>query len=233
VVRADSPVVDFPGGYEEFVEGRRRASKQMVQSLMRKRRKMERELGELRFVLHSTRGEDLARLMEWKTGQYRAMGEWDRFGDPRITALLRDLQYAVGEQCTGTLSVLTAGGRPAAAHFGVRSRTTLSWWFPAYDPDLGRYSPGMQLLFLMVEAAADQGVRRINLGIGAHEYKDAVRTGAVVVGRGLVDDGSTTAVLHRLRRAPRHHLRPLVVGNPRLHALARRLMRPRGVSGPR
>lgn len=220
VVREPSPVVEFPDGYDAFVAGRRAASKQGVQTLLRKRRKLEREVGALEFTFAETDAGALTTLMGWKSAQYAVLGEWDRFADPTVVGLLRELHGTTGGHCAGTLSVLTAGGRPAAAHFGVRSPTTLSWWFPAYDPELGRYSPGMQLLYLMIEAGAPQGLRRVNLGIGAHDYKDAVGTGEVEVGRGVVDDGSPGALLGRLRRAPRHHLRPLVTGNPRLHALA-------------
>lgn len=227
VVRSASPVIDFPDGYERYLSDRRHSSKQMVQSTMRKRRKLEREVGELRFELSSLSTSELRHLMGWKSRQYRATGEWDRFDDPRIVSLVQRLHTTTSEHCTGMLSVLYAGDRPAAAHFGIRSGRTLSWWFPAYEPELSRYSPGMQLLFLLVESGASLGLDRIDLGIGDHGYKDAAKTGELAVAWGLVDDGSSRALLRRLRRAPRYHLRPLVTRNPRLHDLARRVVRSR------
>jgi CelD/BcsL family acetyltransferase involved in cellulose biosynthesis len=165
--------------------------------------------------------------MRWKSEQYRAMGEWNRFADPRVVELLQQLHGTDAEHCSGTLSVLWAGDQRAAVHFGIRSPRTLSWWFPAYNPALGRYSPGMQLLLHLVEAAGEYGLSRINLGAGEHGYyKDAMKTGDVVVARGTVDDGSPAALLLRAARAPRYHLRPLVTDSSRLQALTRRLRRP-------
>jgi len=227
VVRADSPVIDFSDGYDQYLAGRRRVLKQLVQSTLRKRRKLEREVGPLRFTFAGGDLEDLAALMRWKSEQYRAMGEWDRFSDPRVVELLQRLHGTAAEHCSGTLSVLWAGDQRAAVHFGIRSPQTLSWWFPAYNPALGRYSPGMQLLLYLVEAGAGHGLSRINLGAGVHGYyKDAMKTGHLVVARGTLDDGSPGALLQRAARAPRYHLRPLVEDSSRLQALTRRLRRP-------
>jgi len=165
--------------------------------------------------------------MRWKSEQYRAMGEWDRFSDPRVVELLQRLHGTDAEHCAGTLSVLWAGDQRAAVHFGIRSPRTLSWWFPAYNPALGKYSPGMQLLLYLVEAGVEHKLSRINLGAGEHGYyKDAMKTGDLVVARGTIDDGSPGAFLLRAARAPRYHLRPLVRNSSSLQTLTRRLRRP-------
>lgn len=223
VVREGSPVIDFAAGYHAYLDELRSRSKQTVQSIQRKQRKLAREVGELRFEVACSDRTVLRTLLRWKSDQYRATGEWDRFADPTNTALAHALLDTDGPTCAGTLSVLWAGDRPAAAHLGVRSSSTLAWWIPAYDPELARYSPGLQLLLMTVEAAADAGLRRVNLGSGQQSYKDAMKTGELVVARGLLDDGSPPAVLRRLRRAPRHFLRPLLAGHPRLSGAARRL----------
>jgi CelD/BcsL family acetyltransferase involved in cellulose biosynthesis len=222
VVRATSPVIELAGGYERYLEGRRGASKSFVQTSSRKRRKLEREMGELRFEFDSRDPALLRTLMDWKTQQYHNMGEWDRFGNPQIVALVTQLLGTRSPHCCGTLSVLFAGDRLAAAHFGLRSQGSLAWWFPAYDPALSRYSPGITLLLMMAEAAAGGGIGRINLGRGEHGYKDAAKTADLVVAKGLVDDGSAGALVRRLRRAPRFYLRPLVTRTPAIH---RRLAR--------
>ena len=77
------------------------------------------------------------------------------------------------------------GDRPVAAHFGLRSRTVLSCWFPAYDPEFAKYSPGLILHLRMAEAAAAEGIGMLDLGRGAAEYKDALKTGAIRVYEGL------------------------------------------------
>jgi CelD/BcsL family acetyltransferase involved in cellulose biosynthesis len=227
VVRAASPVIELNRGYEHYVDQRRRTSKSFVQTNQRKRRKLEREVGDIRFEFDSRDPEVLRTLMGWKSSQYRGMGEWDRFAEPGIVALVDELLRTRSPNCAGTLSVLFAGDLPAAAHFGLRSPGSLVWWFPAYDPELARYSPGIQLLLMMAEAAAADGVRRINLGHGEQGYKDATKTADLVVAKGLVDDGSAAAVLRRLRLAPRYYVRSLVAGSPRVHRAMARLARGR------
>ena len=68
--------------------------------------------------------------------------------------------------------MLYAGDRPVAAHLGLRSDRVLAYWFPAYDPDLGRYSTGVALCLRMAEAAAADGIGHIDLGKGAARYKE-------------------------------------------------------------
>ncbi|MDQ3152358.1 MAG: GNAT family N-acetyltransferase [Actinomycetota bacterium] len=224
VVRDVSPVLDLSGGYEAYLEAKRASSKNLVQSTLRKQRKMQREIGELRFDFESRDPAVLGMLMGWKSGQYREMGEWDRFADPPIVRLVRDLLGTASTGCAGTLSVLYAGDRPVAAHFGIRSRSALSWWFPAYDPALARYSPGLQLLFAMAEGAAERGVGSINLGMGEHPYKDAAKTADLVLARGFLDDSSPAGLARRAKRAPRYHARTLLRKNPRLHQTAVRMI---------
>ncbi|RSS98415.1 GNAT family N-acetyltransferase, partial [Streptomyces sp. WAC05374] len=107
-----------------------------------------------------------------------------RFAQEWISALVRDLHTTRAPGCSGVLSVLYAAGRPVAAHFGLRSRTVLSCWFPAYDPAYATYSPGLVLHLRMAEAAAAAGIGTLDLGRGAAEYKDALKTGELRVYEG-------------------------------------------------
>jgi len=218
------PVMDLTDGYQAYLEGRRGNCRKSVQTVFRKQRKMEREVGALRFEFDDRDPRVLRTLMDWKSDQYRRMSEWDRFAVPWITRLVRDLFDSAALGCSGTLSVLYVADRPAAAYFGLRSSSTLACWFPAYDPALAKYSPGILLHFLMAEAAASRGVGLLNLGRGDHGYKNAVKTGDLVVVRGAVDDRSPRALLRRAARAPRRYLGPWVKRHPRLDGAARRMI---------
>jgi CelD/BcsL family acetyltransferase involved in cellulose biosynthesis len=221
-----APIMDISGGYEAYLDNRRTGSKKIVQGTQRKQRKLERELGELRFVFDEQDPKALAQLMEWKSGQYRQLDEWDRFADPRIVALVRDLHATKEPECAGTLSVLYVADKPMAAHFGLASSRSLATWFPAYDPELSRFSPGILLHFFMAEAAAERGIGELNLGRGHHEYKEQIKTGDLMVVRGAVDAGGPKALVRRAARLPRQYLRPWLANHPKLeHAIAARLSR--------
>jgi CelD/BcsL family acetyltransferase involved in cellulose biosynthesis len=223
-----SPVMDITGGYEAYLANRRAASKTLVQRTQRKRRKLEREIGELRFVYDERDPTALADVMKWKSGQYADMGEWDRFADRRVVDLVHDLHARTDPDCTGLLSVLYVGDKPGAAHFGLASSATLATWFPTYDPDLSAYSPGILLHFLMAEGAAERGLVELNLGRGEHEYKAQLKTGDLQVARGSVDASSVAprSLVRRASRVPRKYLRPWLAKHPELEkAIAVRLSR--------
>jgi CelD/BcsL family acetyltransferase involved in cellulose biosynthesis len=103
--------------------------------------------------------------------------------------------------CTGTLSVLRAGGRPVAAHFGLRSERVLSYWFPAYDPNLARYTAGLGLLLRMAEESAGLGIRQIDLGRGQQRYKDEFATGELRIAQGRVGVSRPVTAARRTRAA--------------------------------
>jgi CelD/BcsL family acetyltransferase involved in cellulose biosynthesis len=58
-----------------------------------------------------------------------------------------------------------------AVHLGLLGKDRLSWWFPAYDPDFGRYSPGLILLLDLINEASSRGIPLVDLGRGEHDYK--------------------------------------------------------------
>jgi CelD/BcsL family acetyltransferase involved in cellulose biosynthesis len=125
-------------------------------------------------------------LFEWKSAQYRETGVWDRFDQPWIVDVVRTLAGTSAEDVTGLLSTLRAGDDVVALHFGLLARDRLSWWFPVYNGEFARYSPGLILLLDLVGEAAARGIPLVDLGRGEHHYKLRVATGSYVVAQGAV-----------------------------------------------
>ena len=224
-VRRPSPVIDVGGGYEAWLEDRRRAYRRSIAAMGRKQRKLEREQGAVRFQFHTQDHQALDTLMRWKSAQYRRTGRFDRFALPATVRLVRDLLTTRAPGCSGTLSVLSVGDRPVAIHFGLRSAATLVSWFPSYDVALARYSPGLLLHLFMAEAAAKAGLRRLDLGKGDQEYKAVLGNQQLAVAEGCVDRPSAVAVARRLQHAPRRYVTDFVLGRPALRSSARQLLR--------
>jgi CelD/BcsL family acetyltransferase involved in cellulose biosynthesis len=166
------PLVDLGDGYEAFTARLRSHSRDFLPQVLRRRRKLEREVGPVTFEWSAQDPNGAMRaLREWKTAQYRRTGVWDRFSHRWIGEALDGLLASVDPDCTAVLSVLRAGDRLAAVHLGLRGVDRLSWWFPAYDPQLGRYSPGLILLLEVIAAGAARHVPVLDLGRGEHGYK--------------------------------------------------------------
>ncbi|GAA2421783.1 GNAT family N-acetyltransferase [Streptomyces glaucus] len=218
-------VIDVGKGYETYENALRTRSPKFLKTTLAKERRLGRQVGDVRFVFDERDPAALRALVEWKSAQYRRTGRRDRFAREWITRLVGRLAETRTPQCTGTLSVLYAAGQPVAAHFGLRSATVLACWFPAYDPRFARFSPGLVLHLRMAEAAAAEGIDTLDLGRGAAEYKDALKTGELPVYEGMATRPGVGAALHRLGREPARRVHGFVRGRPRLAALAARTLK--------
>ena len=198
---APSPVIDLAEGFDSYYRKLRVKSPKFCSDVARKSRKLERELGEIRFEVDSPDTAALRLLMDWKSAQYRRTGRPDRFAQRRVVELLEILSATRGDSFGGMLSVLYAGGNPLAVHFGVRSDRVLAYWFPAYDPEYGKYSPGLIKLLRMAQDSTAHGIRLIDLGKGAMRYKESMKSADIFVGEGIVTGRSPLAVAHRARAA--------------------------------
>src|SRR4029453_2642888 len=89
--RRPSSVIDVSGGYEAWLEDRRRAFRHSITAMGRKQRKLEREEGAVRAPFELPDRQGLDALMHWKSAQYRRTGRFDRFARPATVRLVRDL----------------------------------------------------------------------------------------------------------------------------------------------
>lgn len=185
-------VMDLRGGFDEYKK--RLDSKSIVSQTDRKARKMGRECGEVRFDWNSDDEQAFQLLKQWKSQQYRESDIADVFGFSWTTNLLQTIRRHSGSEYEGLMSVLYVSDRPVAVHFGLRAGKVLHQWFPAYDPELKNYSPGVIHLLEMARHAAEHGVERIDLGRVCH-YKSRVATHCVDVAEGSVDLRPVTRLL--------------------------------------
>ena len=222
--RQPSPVMDLTEGFEAYLADRRRGSSR-IRDLPRRRRRLEREVGPVRFVFDAQDPQALRTLMAWKSAQYRRTGRADRFAWPWVVELLQLMLESRAESCAGRLSLLYAGEELVAGHFGLSSERVIPTWFPAYDPRFSRYSPGLLLHVGMAEAAAVTGITTIDMGRGAKDYKEELKSRDIVVAEGRVTRPSPSAAVHWLRRAPVRRARHVVIENPALLQAADRVLR--------
>jgi CelD/BcsL family acetyltransferase involved in cellulose biosynthesis len=185
---------------------------------------LEREVGPVTFEFDVPDEEALQTLILWKSAQYRRTGRFDRFAKQWIAAVVRNLLKTRSDECTGTLSMLYASGKPIAAHFGPRSQSVLCSWFPAYDISFARYKPGLVLFDRMAEAAAAQGIRSMDLGKGQEDYKKLLRSEDIALAEGWVERPSSATLFRRVQRAPGRHVQNFVLSRPALRRAARRAL---------
>jgi CelD/BcsL family acetyltransferase involved in cellulose biosynthesis len=219
-VRAEgrSPYLDLSAGFEPYLAGRRARSD--IRGALRKARKLAREVGPLRLVPQSDAPELLSQMVDWKRVQYAETGVRDVLADARSRELLRHVHATRGAGFAGMLSVLYAGDVLAGLHLGLRSGSVWHSWFPAYNPELHRYSPGLVLMLELAEAAPALGIAEIDLGKGEARYKQALATGSVPLHEGCVGAHALSAIPTRLQSSARRMLRSAGV-----HRAVRRALR--------
>jgi len=196
--RVASPIIDLASGWDGYLEQRRVAGVSSFNALPRKMRKLERELGALRFISHTTAPDVFARLVEWKRAQYVRTETRGSMQHEWALDVLKGLMHIQTAGFAGTLSALYAGERLIAAHAGMRSASVWHYWYPAYDPELSRHSPGLILMHEMCRWAAGAGLHRIDLGPGEGAHKELFATSETSVGVGQVVVTSSASLLSRL-----------------------------------
>lgn len=184
---ARSPIIDLQAGFESYRTSREKEGTKLFTQIARKQRKLEREVGPVRFEPYVANAEVLSTCLAWKSQQYRNSGIRDLFSLDWPIRLLETLQETRSKDFAGMLSALWTGEHLAAVHMGIRSRDIWHYWFPSYDTALGKYSPGQILLQHMAEFAPSIGIKAFDLGKGSSQYKSQWANTSVCVCEGRVE----------------------------------------------
>jgi CelD/BcsL family acetyltransferase involved in cellulose biosynthesis len=198
--QSDSFQVDLSAGFQAYAVNRRAVGSRLIPRMREKARRLEREMGPLRLEPQVKDAEALKSMMRWKSDQYRRTGQVDNFRIAWNVRLLERLQSVRSQGFSGMLAGLYAGDRLVAVDMGLRSRKVFHSWFPAYDPELARYSPGLVLFFHLIQAAESLGIAEIDLGRDDALYKQRMATGATAVAEGSAAVPSALSVARRTRR---------------------------------
>jgi CelD/BcsL family acetyltransferase involved in cellulose biosynthesis len=178
-----SPYIGMPGGFSDYIQTQRMYSKHLAQ-YQRKLNKLVREHGETRFVFDNRSEHDFQQLLRWKQEQYQRTGAFNPLRFPWTLELLRKIWNETSESFRGIFSTFHVGDQIIGAHFGMRSHSTLHYWFPAYDPEFQSYSPGNLMLLEIARAASEAGITKIDLGKGSEEYKLSFGSAQTLVAEG-------------------------------------------------
>lgn len=221
-----NPVMDLADGFAAFLAGVRTRAAKFAKEMAYKKRKLGRDLGPVRFSYDSQDLSELRTVLRWKSDQYERTGRTNRFAQDWITALVEGLASTRSAGFSGVVSMLYAGDRPVAGHFGLRFDGVLAGWFPAYDPELHRYSPGLLHHLELAEAAAAAGVTQLSMGRGGGStpYKKALRSFDVMLAEGRFHRPGPASGLHWASRVPVRYARRVVTENPSLYRAADRVL---------
>ncbi|MFZ4527269.1 MAG: GNAT family N-acetyltransferase [Undibacterium curvum] len=207
--------LNLDGGYAAY--GARLAATReagLLKKVETNARKLGQRVGDVRFEFSSVDAADFQALLDGKSQQFvRTLGpQADIFAIAWIRQLMEGIQAQRGSDFAGVLSVLYAGDKLVAAHFGMRSANTLHYWFPWYDTQFGEYSPGLILLARCAEYGAAEGITLIDLGRGEQAYKQRFATGFTELCEGAVSRPALLAKVHGGLWRGKRYLRDSALG---------------------
>jgi CelD/BcsL family acetyltransferase involved in cellulose biosynthesis len=205
-------MIDLPDGYEAYAAQRRAAGVSALKEIDRKRRKVEREVGQTEFTACAASQADFDQLIAWKRAQYQLTGQTDVLAAPWTMQLLRDLYALDTPGFGGRLFTLHIGARLAAAHFHLVGETTIHAWMISHEPELERYSPGLLLFQDILRWMEDQPYDRLDLGYGDYRFKTELSNVQRPLVHGFVGPPSAATMMREVAYAMRRAAEALPLG---------------------
>ena len=208
---ATSWVVEAPQGYDAYQTARRESGSGLLKDIEKRRRKTERDLGEVTFTAASAERADFDQLIAWKRGQYRDTGQTDIFAAGWPLGLLESLLLAgdADPAFGGMLFTLHIGDRLAAAQFNLRGRRTLHAWIIAHGSAFDKVSPGLVLFGDILRWMEGAGFTTLDLGPGDYRFKQQMANAQRTVAHGFVGRPSPQSLVRSAEygvRAAAEHL---------------------------
>ena len=210
----DSPFMDLAAGFDAYALARRAAGSKQIKEVAYLTRRIQREVGPLRFEFQSSDPTVLTTLLRWKDDQHQRTDRENVLRIPWVGTLLDGIFHAKGDDFAGVLSALYAGDHLVAAHLGLRSRTALHLYVISYDRGFQRYSPGLIMILATAQIAPSLGIQVIDMGKGQAQYKDRLASGTTLIAEGTVDVPSIQNRLRHARLMARGAIRRSPIASP-------------------
>ncbi len=162
------PRIDLSGGFEAYqkaLNGRAR------QELNRKTRKLARDAGDLELV-EVPAGEVVGRIDAFLDQAAESFpGKASFFARPEIHEWFKALADEFAKDGIFRLHELQVGGLPAASTVSLVHGGEWGLYNSAFDPMLSSLAPGVVIINLLIERAAEEGCRAFDLLRGDEAYK--------------------------------------------------------------
>lgn len=176
-------------------------TKHYLKDSAKRQRKICEEVGPLNFTfdVRQDRLPALERLIGQKRAQYQSSAVPDALQDTWKRKALANLLGYEFDTCKGVLSTLYAGDQWIASHYGIMGNGILTLWFPVYNPEFSRYSPGRLLLHHIVESCREHGFHTLDRGEGDTPRKREIANEEYQLYRGVWQNGSGASRLVHVR----------------------------------
>ncbi|MGH2820167.1 MAG: GNAT family N-acetyltransferase [Actinomycetota bacterium] len=168
-------MLPLPATWDVYLEG---LDSKARHELRRKLRRLTREHPdvEVRSATEESLERDLKQFVEMHRGAEGLKGHFMR---PEIATFFERLAKAFMPLGWLRLDFLEIGGQPVASAFGFEFRNGYCLYNSAYEPELGRLSPGFVLVAELVKRSIERGISIFDFLRGPERYKYQLGSEAV------------------------------------------------------
>ncbi|MBW8735191.1 MAG: GNAT family N-acetyltransferase [Asticcacaulis sp.] len=164
-------VADIRQGFDAWWQVQDHEHHKFFKNIGRCQRNVEKDFGGFAFTWDRVTPDVMDWVLSRKREQYRESGMHDVFGCGWTRRMLDALAIDDAEGYGLRAGVFRHDGKIVAAEIGLVGGGEVHLWFPSYDPAFYRYSVGILLAVAIIEAAAKQGLHRVDFGTGGEDYK--------------------------------------------------------------
>jgi CelD/BcsL family acetyltransferase involved in cellulose biosynthesis len=217
--RVEAPVLDLEPGWEAVYEAKTSSKKR---NLHRRRRRQLAELGDLEVVVARTLEEldsALEEAFRLHTLRWEGRPDGSGFVTPVGKHFHREVIRPLVELDVPRIVLLKLDGRAVAFHYYLAFEGRMYVHRLAFDPAFARFSPGLVNTLDTIEAAAAEGLTRVEFLGGAERYKIELADGFEPLGHGLGLTQNARARALVSARLGMIHLRLRLKRSPSLHRL--------------
>jgi CelD/BcsL family acetyltransferase involved in cellulose biosynthesis len=186
-------------------------------------REMERE-GPVTFAHLQSQAEILAALpgfVDAHVARFQATQRTSSLSTPERRFFLEELARRFSGNGVVTLSMLMVGDRPVAWNYGFQFHGSWFWYQPTFDSRQEENSPGYCLLSrIVIEACDMDGMKVVDLGLGAEGYKERLGNSA----RQTLYVTATKSWRRHLQEIARYRTASVLKRSPRIESAIRRVL---------
>ncbi|MDJ0734030.1 MAG: GNAT family N-acetyltransferase [Nostocaceae cyanobacterium] len=187
--------------WDDFVEYVQQNQPKIFADSRRRRRKLEKEVGPVKFIFDDNRPHILDTCLAWKSQQYRNSGLIDAFAYQEHVRLFQEL----ANKGLLLVSSLSAGEKPIAVDLSASLKGRLYSWIPAYDISYRNCSPGRLIMEFVLQESFKRKYEEFDFMIGNESYKWYYATHTR-----LISEMGVVPVPLRLKRSTKAIVKPII-----------------------
>jgi CelD/BcsL family acetyltransferase involved in cellulose biosynthesis len=195
-----------PGGSAAYLAALKAVRGDTIKKMNRKRAQFDSREGGLNFTVGPATGPAFSQLMNWTRRKCRETGQPPVWETPWVLDALERLCALQDDDCRALLFTDTVGGRLAAVQLLLQSGPVLHTWIIAHDEAFESYSPGVGLTRRVIEWAADNGYREVDLGFGDYRFKRQLTNHVRPLAFGFLGGPSLATAVRRMEYGVRRSL---------------------------